>query len=1044
MPDWSHFRQRLKQGDNRFQIIERIREMDGWLDLPFGQALTQAQGAYAAFTDEQARPIYNGLPLQRHKLLRDAGITGDDAEINRRMHDLFARCDKGDVSLGEQQLALRLANSLQIGWFISQSHPDLVQQLTPEGVAADKAFFDSVAALFPRFSAVMQRSRAGSVLADNVAELVQLRAEFSKIAESAANEAQRHLIADRLARANYWLALNHALLQQEDDSRTAYLEAADWFDKAGAADQAADCRHRVQDLKSGLAGDTDQVLQDTLKAVLASHGDVDPLSRALAFAANAQAVSAAGDHFESARIAAQIAPELKKWALLDPQGSGFDAAIDSWIKNLPARFTGSAYLRAFCDVHQCYLCVLAQRSQDRSDQARAEEAFQLALTDKAEADELDVLSQANRNDAQAGFETAKDWAIYFPQASESPPLADQGQATFNRVSKLLELAWATLSAESENRASDLPQDDLVDRASKLEQQAVTLNLAFFNAKARMVHGQVLINAGKAAEAIAVLEEARTLILGANPISYGAFAGNAERGVYELILKYKCMAQAMTQDLQGWSDTCGEAIRFIETYRYLVNSPEGQNAFLDWRADFYRFGVAASRKLQHWDEMLERMELIKARSIIRSRLVPNTPQLDASEIAGQFREVCDRIQSTSDPASLADLNSRRRQLWDLLSIQKARQRTPQDPPQISVDNLQKALGTEEAALSYFWQTDSVLLAIVIDRQNFKVERIELSPADMSLYSEFVEGVQTLDSFNADMDWMAKELGEILLPGAVRELIGTKERLVISPHRTLHLFPFQGAVWDSKFLGQRFALRYAPNLSSLLLPWQSRAEKRLLALGIQHFLTVPFNQHSLPLAETEARDIAANYSARGIDVELLCGEQASRARFCELREQNQLSRFRWLHLATHGTSVFVKDTYDHPMESKLILQDGWLDGLEIAELCLEADLVVLSACSSGQRAVKGRGLNEVPGDDVFGLQSALFTSGVHSVLSALWPLRDQQAYDLVSRFHASFAAGNPADKALQHAVNSYLEDSPDREIFYWAGFFLNTLGSESNCA
>ena len=95
------------------------------------------------------------------------------------------------------------------------------------------------------------------------------------------------------------------------------------------------------------------------------------------------------------------------------------------------------------------------------------------------------------------------------------------------------------------------------------------------------------------------------------------------------------------------------------------------------------------------------------------------------------------------------------------------------------------------------------------------------------------------------------------------------------------------------------------------------------------------------------------------------------------------------------------------------------------------------------MKGRGLNDVPGDDVFGLQSALFTSGVRSVLGALWPLRDQQAYDLVSRFHASFAAGSPADKALQQAVNGYLEESPDREIFYWAGFFLNTLGSKSNC-
>jgi CHAT domain-containing protein len=63
----------------------------------------------------------------------------------------------------------------------------------------------------------------------------------------------------------------------------------------------------------------------------------------------------------------------------------------------------------------------------------------------------------------------------------------------------------------------------------------------------------------------------------------------------------------------------------------------------------------------------------------------------------------------------------------------------------------------------------------------------------------------------------------------------------------------------------------------------------------------------------------------------------------------------------------------MESKLMLQNGWIDGLELATFHLPADVAVLSACNSGQRAVGGRGMSSLPGDDIFGLQSALVSGG-----------------------------------------------------------------------
>ncbi len=1046
MPAWDRFRERLKQGDDRFHILAGIREVEKWLDLPFGQALTEAQKTYSDSPEARVKPAFRGLIFLRLKLLRDAGITGDDAELNRRTQELFALCAPGGGSPAERQLALRLANSLQISNFLAQSYPSLVQPVTAESAAADKALVDAVGALFPTFSAVMRRSQAGADLEENISTLVQLKLEFNKIAQTANSAFQTKFISDQRARCSYWLALNHALLRHAGESRAEYLEAASWFEKAEAADEAADCRKRAKDLITGLNADTDQAMRDSLEALLNRPGSDDPLARAQALSANADSVGAAGDHFEAARISAQVVAELKKWNLLDPQEAGFDRAVDSWIENLPERFVGSGFYRAFFAVHNCYLAVMERRSADRSlDTARREEAFRLVMRDKAESDELDIVTEGGRQNTQAQAELASDWAPYLPPGSSQPgpsPPADHNEREhFNRASGLLELAWNELRTESGDRDSTDSQEDLIARAVELEKQAKNLNLDFFNAKAKMAHAEILMNARRPGDAIPLLDEARTLILGAKPIAYGVYSGGAERDVYEMILRFKCMAQGMAGDLQGWSDTCEEAIRSIEKQRYLINSPERQNAFLDWRADFYVYGVAAARKLKNWDAMLERMELIKAHSIIRSRLLPSTPELDASDLAKQFRDVSDQIQAAPNPEALADLAARRRQLWDLMSIARARQHHAADPPEINLKNLQKTLQTNEAIVAYFWQTSSVLLAMVIDHANFQLERIEFSSDDLNLYSDFIDALQRLESFNGGMDDVTRELGELLLPRWIRDSINDKTRLIISPHRTLHLFPFQATVWDSQFLGQRFAIRYVPNLSSLLLPWRTSTNKQLLALGIRDFQVAPFDRNPLPLAETEAQSLAKIYRDKGIAVELLCGVGASRARFRELREKNDLAKFRWLHLATHGTSVFQDTTLDHPMESQLILQDGWLDGLEIAELNLEADLVVLSACSSGQRAVSGRGLKELPGDDVFGLQSALFSSGVRSVLGALWPLKDEQAFDLVSRFHSHFASGEPADKSLQSAVNGYLEENPRREIFYWAPFFLSTLGTES---
>jgi CHAT domain-containing protein len=139
------------------------------------------------------------------------------------------------------------------------------------------------------------------------------------------------------------------------------------------------------------------------------------------------------------------------------------------------------------------------------------------------------------------------------------------------------------------------------------------------------------------------------------------------------------------------------------------------------------------------------------------------------------------------------------------------------------------------------------------------------------------------------------------------------------------------------------------------------------------------------------------------------------------------------------VFDRAAVDDPFAAHLILQDGTVDALSISQWRLDAEVVVLSACDSGQRALGGRGLAELPGDDLFGLQAALFEAGARSVVGALWPVDDRVAPGIMARLHEGLAAGVAPDLALQAALLDYLAQ-PDarRRIYFWAPLFVTSLG------
>ena len=215
--------------------------------------------------------------------------------------------------------------------------------------------------------------------------------------------------------------------------------------------------------------------------------------------------------------------------------------------------------------------------------------------------------------------------------------------------------------------------------------------------------------------------------------------------------------------------------------------------------------------------------------------------------------------------------------------------------------------------------------------------------------------------------------------------------------------------------------------------------MFALAVSRFNIAGEPCPDLANAEEEARAIAGMYAELKLKAEAVTGASATTEAFRGLASGSGLSEYSALHLATHGTSVFAREAQDEPMESKLMLQNGWIDGLELATFHLPADVAVLSACNSGQRAVSGRGMSSLPGDDIFGLQSALFQAGVHTVLGGLWTVETQAACAVTSEFHRNYAKGDAAEIALQKALLRWLGEHGGAGTFSWAPFFLSSLGT-----
>jgi CHAT domain-containing protein/Tfp pilus assembly protein PilF len=257
-----------------------------------------------------------------------------------------------------------------------------------------------------------------------------------------------------------------------------------------------------------------------------------------------------------------------------------------------------------------------------------------------------------------------------------------------------------------------------------------------------------------------------------------------------------------------------------------------------------------------------------------------------------------------------------------------------------------------------------------------------------------------------------------------------RLVLAPEGPLLDIPF-AALMDAK--GDRVIDRYAISnticLNYLdLKPNRPKPVHSLLAVADplaagEQRVVVPSGDRYEPLteAQSEAETVAAMYPGSVT----LSGPHAREAEI-----KRRLPEFEFLHFATHG----ILDRSDG-LRSGLLLateaadgvEDGLLQGWEIAGLSLSARMAVLSACETG------RG-NERLGEGLIGLAWAFHAAGCPRIVASLWKVDDMATTALITEFYKELGSGKRVDDAMRGAILQLRKDARRASPYYWAAFAI----------
>ncbi|WP_432994666.1 tetratricopeptide repeat protein [Dactylosporangium sp. CA-233914] len=352
-------------------------------------------------------------------------------------------------------------------------------------------------------------------------------------------------------------------------------------------------------------------------------------------------------------------------------------------------------------------------------------------------------------------------------------------------------------------------------------------------------------------------------------------------------------------------------------------------------------------------------------------------------------------------------------------------------------VQAVLADGEVLVSYALAGDSVL-AWAVTRSALHEHRLPIGAGRLAvLVDEVTAGYRAGRRGTPPPDAVRELSAALLVP-----VPDDARRLTVVPDGRLAYLPFELLTWCGGPVAARLVTGYAPSatvLAELRRRPPSAAPRAFAGFG-DPLLTaadgtaalLPSGRRLRPLpgAGAELDTLAVLFGADG--------ERHAGAAATEAAVRRRAPAHRLVHFATHG----LLDDAD-PLYSGLVLTppgpgddpsaggDDLLQVYEMADLGLDADLVVCSACQTGLGTVRA-------GEGPIGMARGLLSAGARSVVLSLWPVPDLATRRLMVALYEHLRAGIAPAEALHRTRAALLRDGSP---LVWAAFVLVGAGGDS---
>ncbi len=435
----------------------------------------------------------------------------------------------------------------------------------------------------------------------------------------------------------------------------------------------------------------------------------------------------------------------------------------------------------------------------------------------------------------------------------------------------------------------------------------------------------------------------------------------------------------------------------------------------------------------------------------------------NEIAGFEKQVYS-METNSEAGKEAVLQDLKNQLFesrqdynDLLEEVRAAQpewfrsiyaSNPGDWKQVA-----ESLSRNAALLEYF-AGDQTIYVFALTRKGLDIRQIQ----DCSEVARQVSLLRRMlthkeerlrDDYADRFRHSAKTLYDLLLNPSLQTLPPGTNELVVVPDGILGNLPFELLLTgnegpdfkDLPYLLRQYDIRYLASANMLLPVARPKAEPGRLGWAgfapgynasaspgsapvvyASRMQPMCSGNEDLPGARAEVRAVA-----RLTHGSVFSGDTATEAYFKEIAY-----RYAVLHLAMHGCLDTANALFSRLLfspDGKGGNEDNCLYVNEIYAMRLHADLVVLSACNTGDGIL-------LRGEGAQTLGRAFAYAGVTATAQSLWPADDESTRQIMASFYKYMQQGRPKSVALRLAKLDWLAqaDGAGADPFFWADFVV----------